>query len=1732
MTQPPAPTPPEAFSARDRTDPEGRSPDPARASPTQARNRIAAIKFGGVFAGLVLAILLIGAWALGTQREQLLAGAHEQVAAVNRLKLQQLADWRHERMADARVLAQSEALGAVIARWRATQSAADAGSILGTFRDLCENYRYAAVKLTDAAGRVLLSSKPTDQQLDAETAAWVERAVQARTPVFSDLHRDPESSFHLDVVAPMFASREGGSPLALVLILSSSADDFLFPRIRRWPTDARTGRTLLVRREGDRAIYLTPARGAAGAERIEPVPLSRTDAVVVRALQGSRGAVTGNDHRGVPVVAAANPVPGTSWVMISKIEEAEALADWRVQAGFTVSVVVLALLTTLGAAALLWSRAERRNLAAMVAAAAAREQSEDRLRVALESSAIGLWEVNLATSATYHSREVGELLGERNLPSDWSIERLADHVVAEDRERVRDELRDARTATARWTLECKVRDADGSLRWLAVIGRSFRDPAGTPVRMVGILQDISATKRTKEELREANQTLERRVQERTAALAESEDRFRRMADSAPVLMWVAGPDKGCTFFNQTWLDFTGRTLAQEQGMGWAEGVHPEDRERCWKTFAGAVDARRPFEMEYRLRRADGVYRTLFDRGTPRFAADGTFIGFIGACIDVTENKSAQEKLRTAAVRLAVATQAGHIGIFDCDFVQRHVHWDDEMLRLFGVPKNEFRSADESWQRALHPEDKERVEAEVQAALRGDRAYDTEFRIRWPNGTIRHLKAVANVWRDAAGNAVRMIGMNQDITERKEAEAARDDLFAETTDLIQSVGADGRIIYVNRAWREALGYRESEVLGLNVFQVIHPDNHAHCMREFGRLMSGADVGLMEVTFVTKGGAKVELEGNVSPRLKDGAVISTRGIFRDITPRKRAEAALRESESRFRAVFEAATVGIGLFGLNLKLESCNPALAAMLGYTQDEMLTVDTLEVFLPEDRAEVAAKGRRLVAGEVGSVISEDLMLRKDGTTLWTQRTTLALRGSDGRPFRIVTLVTDISHLKRAENLLRVHGQELEGQVRARTRELEIEVDRRRDLQLHAERLSRLYQVKSRVNEAIARAKDADGLMGDLCRAFVEVGGFKLAWIGWVNPATETVDVRAQFGDTVGFFAGLNVSTRADRPEGRGPAGRAIREGRTQVINDFLAEEGTRPWHERAIQAGIKSSTTVPVRHGAAVAGVLVVYAGERDYFEAEEIAVIEETSGNLTFALGFLDNRIENERAARRIREQADLLDQTVEVIVACDRDGKISFWNKAAEKLLGRSASDALGRPLDGILANDGKNAETGARQALAVWCDWHGEAELINGSAGTRVLDVSVTVLRDEDGEPAGRILVGADNSENKRLQEQFLRMQRLESLGSLASGLSHDLNNVLAPIGMGAAILKSRLADESSQKILTRIEGSVRRGADIIRQVLTFARGSENQRAPLQIRHLLREMAEIAEATFPPAIEVHWNTEKDLWPVLGDATQLHQVLMNLSVNARDAMPLGGRLTLEAHNHTIDAVTSVMSPGAVPGSYVRLQVSDTGTGIPPELLGRIFEPFFTTKEKGKGTGLGLATVFTVAKAHGGFVNVESKVGRGTTFEVFLPALPGVDGLALDVSRPKMPVGHGERILVVEDEVAIREAVVATLEENGYRVESAVDGIEGTALFVGAAEKFDAVVTDLSMPNMNGATMVRALLRIRSGLPVVGMTGAMDEADPKVLGGLGFAGFLHKPFTTEELLTTLDQALKAKATR
>lgn len=868
--------------------------------------------------------------------------------------------------------------------------------------------------------------------------------------------------------------------------------------------------------------------------------------------------------------------------------------------------------------------------------------------------------------------------------------------------------------------------------------------------------------------------------------------------------------------------------------------------------------------------------------------------------------------------------------------------------------------------------------------------------------------------------------------------------------------------------------------------VHPDDRDDVMASLREAITeGRDRWSAEYRFRrADGGYAYVLERGFVLRDEADQPVRMVGCLMDLTHRREAEEALRRSEARFRELAEnVQEVFFHMEVADRRLVYLSPHYARV--WQRDPAELADRplawLRAVSRGDRAAVVDAFRQGLAGR--KVAVDFRILRPDGAERWVRGAVYPIHAADGSLLRIVGTARDITERKTAV--------------------------------LELARTNRALEMLGACNEVLIRNDDETHLLAEICRVAVEIGGYRMAWVGYAcHDAGRTIVPMAHAGAEGGYLSEIHLTWSDGDIRGQGPGGRTIRSGRPVVCGDIRVESERFAWREAALRRGFRGLICLPLREGAETIGMLALYSGGTLSPGDEELRLLQKLADNLAFGIGHLRSERERRRMEVAIRQQASLLDTARDAILVRALDHRITYWNKSAERLYGWNRDEALGRSIETLLYRDPEPFRTATAQVVTDG-GWVGELRQFAKDGRELVVECRWTLVRDDDGEPASILAINTDVTAHKELERQLLRAQRMESIGTLAGGIAHDLNNILAPISMSIELLRMRFSDERSAGLLETIDQSARRGAAMVGQVLSFARGMEGRRIEFDPAEPLEAVARIARDTFPKNIAIHTLVEPGLPAVEGDPTQIHQVLLNFCVNARDAIPAaGGSITLAAETAgTRDAE-----------AQVRLAVRDTGCGMPPELVEKIFDPFFTTKSIGEGTGLGLSTALAIAKGHRGRIEVDSAPGRGSTFSLLIPALRR-GAPAAERPEPDSPSpggGGGETVLLVDDEAAVREVARQALETFGYRVLSAADGAEALAVHERHAEEIALVLTDMTMPVMDGATLVAQLAKRAPHLPVI------------VTSGVGAAGaefpsvraFLPKPASAAALIGAVREAL------
>lgn len=533
---------------------------------------------------------------------------------------------------------------------------------------------------------------------------------------------------------------------------------------------------------------------------------------------------------------------------------------------------------------------------------------------------------------------------------------------------------------------------------------------------------------------------------------------------------------------------------------------------------------------------------------------------------------------------------------------------------------------------------------------------------------------------------------------------------------------------------------------------------------------------------------------------------------------------------------------------------------------------------------------------------------------------------------------------------------------------------------------------------------------------------------------------------------------------------------------------------------------------------------------------VDERTAELRSANAALREEIGQRRTAEeKLLLQSAALAAAANSIIITDAAGTILWANEAFSRMTGYPREEAVGQTPRML-----KSGRKDASYYEKLWTTikrgevWHDVITDRRKDGGLIDVEFTITPVADAAGQVTHFVAITQDVTEKLLMEKQLLRSQRMESIGLLAGGVAHDLNNILTPISIAVEMLKEELPRADRIELAETLEHNCRRGAEIIRQVLTFARGVDGERVLVQLRHLVKEMVRIAAETFPRNVVLQADVPRDLWPTLGDATQLHQVLLNLCVNARDALMGGGRIEISGANVTLARERTFMEQTVPPGRYTYLCVADTGPGIPLNVAERVFEPFFTTKPDGEGTGLGLSSALGIVRSHHGLLELDPRPGKGARFHLYLPAAESPAAGGEPAVEPPGPTGRGETVLLVDDEPGIITVAGSLLRQSGYEVLTAGNGVEAVSRFVEQRGRIALVLTDVMMPLMDGVALARALRSIDPEVKIIGTSGFVGDANNRVkmddLRRLGVTKIIKKPFQRRELLTVLAAILRAKA--
>ncbi len=1067
---------------------------------------------------------------------------------------------------------------------------------------------------------------------------------------------------------------------------------------------------------------------------------------------------------------------------------------------------------------------------------------------------------------------------------------------------------------------------------------------------------------------------------------------------------------------------------------------------------------------------------------------------------IREQDRAEESLRESEKNLNKAQEIAHLGSWEWDVPTNDIHWSDEMYRIYDLEPGS-KPTNKAIYKLIHPDDRAIFDRVMADSAVGQSSSAIEYRVIKADGQVRFVRRNAEMFYDESGNLRRVLGTVQDITKLKQAEETlREsekrfyDLYENAPNAYFSVGADACIRMCNRCASELLRYPKEELIGKPVFDLYAdtPQGKGKATQVFQHFLTGEAIFDEELQMQRSDGELVWVNLIVNVvRDVEGQIVESRSMAVDITKRKYTEEALRHNRDRFRQVVTSISDHIYVTAVNADGNKTNlyisPNIEGLTGYPLERFLdnwSFWAATVIHPDDRATAAKQVEKLARGEASVV--EYRLVRADNEVIWVRDSGRLVEDNGFKT--IYGVVGDVTKRKQANE-----------EIRHRNRELTL-----------------LNQVIA----ASAESLETTAILETVCRELALAFEAPQAIAALLNKQKMAVEVVAEY-----VVEGRPAVLGSTIPVEGNPSVQYLLTRKIPLaIDDAQHDPRLAQVHHLIRQRGTVSILLLPLIIEEEVIGSLALDATEPRSFSVAEIdlagSVAEQVSGVL--------DRV---RLVQTRQLLNTAIEQITESVVITDVDGEIHYVNPAFEQISGYSQAEAVGK--NPRILNSGKQNGAFYQDMWATITAgqvWQGQFINQKKDGTPYTEEATISPLRDKSGYISNYVAVKRDVTHELELAAQLRQAQKMEAVGRLAGGIAHDFNNLLTIIIGHSEFLLSRYpdVDDPRREEAEQIKMAGERAATLTQHLLTFSR-----RQPLQPQFLdLNQTVVNLKKMLPRLLGEDVNLITDLAPGLGqikvDPSQIEQIIMNLAVNARDAMPRGGKLTIKTTLVDLDEANAKQHLDLTPGPYIMLTVADTGQGMDAETQNHIFEPFFTTKLVGKGTGLGLATVYGIVEQSGGHIQVDSTPGQGTTFKIYLPQVEQTGKIVSLPPAPTTPLAGQETILLVEDEAGVRLVTRKFLQKRGYTVLEAEHAEEALQLCQQYAEQIDLLITDVIMPDISGPELAGQLSQLQPTLKILYISGYADEVLKEYKTPNQDFILLEKPFSSDVLASKVRQMLDA----
>ncbi|AFM25681.1 PAS domain S-box protein [Desulfomonile tiedjei] len=1379
-------------------------------------------------------------------------------------------------------------------------------------------------------------------------------------------------------------------------------------------------------------------------------------------------------------------------------------------------------------------------------------ESEARRAKAEELAGLYSWEWDFQTGRFVWSEQSYRIFGLNPDETKLVFETFINLVRPEDRDRLKDALRDAKDGKRPYEIEFRIVQPNGQERILHSRGEIRNDRRGRAVRMQGMTLDITDRKKAEQ------------------ALRESKNRYRQAVENSPNAILAVDAEGTVLSWNDSCERLTGYTKERAIGSSVFDLILHLERTKVADIIHKVFDGHSFNEIPLDFCADNGTARKMISRAYPLMDVNGRVLECMLANTDITDLHNSREELRRSEERYRRIVETANEGIWAMDSEFRTTFVNRRMADMLGysVPEMLGRTVDSF----IFQEDLGDHETKMEMLRRGrNQVYERRFRCKDNAALLTTVSATALL--DDEGAFAGSFAMFTDITERKDTEKALRqsesryrDLFDNALDVIYTHDLDGNYTSVNEAAKRLLGYSEQEFLKLNFRDLVTPEHLPITLAHFRRkLQNNQDrTEPYELRVRTKDGSHRWFE--VVSRLirEDGQPVAVHGIARDITDRKQAEEALKTSEQILDRILAASPVGIGLSHMR-KMRWVNDAWTRLFGFEnrsdckgQDAMQLYPSREDFLRAG----AILYKNLESGVINATDAK--MRRRDGSVFDAFIRMAALDPFDLSAGQIA-MITDISDRKAAEQALEKSEAMLSSILQAA--QIGIGVSVNRTLSWTNPMISRMTgysaaELSGQYARMLYPSDEKFERVGKIQYRDIAELGIGQIETQWKRKDGEIIDVFLSSVPMVPEDVSKGVVFTVQDITDRKRAERALREseekyratfnnvavgidvvdrdGRFQKVNGTLSS--LLGYSEEELLDLTFFDVTHPSdveesshRHETLMRGELDTYRYDKRYIHKDgsviwadtSVSVIRDCKGKPVAAVAVISD-ITRRRNSEAIRLRlATAVEQAAETIEITDPDGTIVYINPAFERITGYTREEAIGK--NPSILKSGHHDDRFYRtmwETITAGKVWRGH--FINKKKDGTLFEeeVSISPITDKTGKIINYVAVKRDVTREKSLQAQLLQAQKMEAIGTLAGGIAHDFNNLLQiTLGYSEMLLSEKKKTDPEYADLEKIFHAASSGAELVKGLLTFSRKVGPKPITLNLNRQITQVEKLLRRTIPRMIDIEMKLADDLAEINADPAQIQQMLMNLVVNARDAMADSGRLRLATKNVILDEGFCSTHVGINPGAFVLLQVSDTGHGMDRATIEHIFEPFYTTKEVGRGTGLGLATVYGIVNQHGGIITCESEIGRGTAFSIYFPAIAAYGKFGINGFESAAESGT-ETILLVDDEDMVRDLGARILRRAGYTVLTANNGQNALEVFKEESSLISLVILDLIMPELGGKDCLPELLKIDPAVKVLIASGYAADAATQECIRLGAKGFVAKPFRLKELLQNVRKTL------